>query len=76
VFTTPWISVSVTMSPFATWLISWPSTASTSSRFMPRRSPSLTATSAASRRAPVAKALGEADGKIATWGIAMPAACA
>ena len=47
VFTTPWISVSVTMSPFATWLTSWPSTASTSSRFMRCSSPVLTATSAA-----------------------------
>ena len=45
-FTTPWISVSVTMSPFATCVISWPSTASTSLRLMPRSRPVLTATSA------------------------------
>ena len=30
VFTTPWIRVSVTMSPLAMWLISWPITASAS----------------------------------------------
>ena len=63
VFTTPWISVSVTMSPFATWLTSWPSTASTSLRFMRCRSPVLTATSDLSRRAPVAKAFGAGESK-------------
>ena len=36
----------------------------------------LTATSALSRRAPVANAFGESDGKIATCGMPIPAACA
>ena len=48
--------------------------ASTSSRFMLCSKPLLTATSAESRRAPVAKALGESEGKIATSGMPIPAA--
>jgi hypothetical protein len=56
----------VIMSPLAMWEISWPSTASISSRPMRWSRPLLTATSAASLRAPVAKALGASDGKIAT----------
>ena len=58
VFTTPWISVSVTMSPLATWPISWPSTASTSSCDMCVSSPVDTATSALFLFDPVANALG------------------
>ena len=73
VFTTPWISVSVTMSPLATCVISCPSTASTSLRFMLCRSPELTATSAASRRAPVAKAFGSGESNTPTSGMPMPA---
>ena len=57
VLSTPWISVSVTMSPLATCDISWPSTASTSSRLMDCISPVETATSASFLNAPVAKAL-------------------
>ncbi len=56
VFSTPCNKVMVTMSPFATWVISWPSTASACGRDMLRSRPVLTATSAALRRAPVAKA--------------------
>ena len=56
VFTTPCSSVSVTMSPFATWLTSWPSTASTSRSDSRENSPVLTATSALLRVGPVAKA--------------------
>ena len=58
VLTTPWISVSVTMSPFATCAISWPSTASTSSLFIDCSRPVETATSAEFLNAPVANALG------------------
>ena len=57
VLTTPWISASVTMSPLATWLTSWPSTASASSRLIPLSRPVLTATSALFLFMPVAKAL-------------------
>src|SRR3972149_161363 len=48
---------SVTMSPFATWLISCPSTASASSLSMAASNPVLTATRALLRLMPVAKAL-------------------
>ena len=48
----------VTMSPLATCATSWPMTASTSSRVMPRNRPVETATSAEFLNAPVAKALG------------------
>ena len=58
VLTTPWISVSVTMSPFATCDISCPSTASTSSLFIDCRRPVDTATSDEFLNAPVAKAFG------------------
>src|SRR5580765_826670 len=75
VFTTPWIRVSVTMSPLLTWVISCPITASTSSRFMDWRRPVETATSAEFLNAPVAKALG-APSKIATSGMPMPAVSA
>jgi hypothetical protein len=75
VFTTPWIRVSVTMSPFATWVTSWPMTASTSSRFIVWSSPVDTATSAEFLNAPVAKALG-APSKIATSGMPIPAVSA
>ena len=75
-FTTPWISVSVTMSPLATCVISWPSTASTSLRLMLCRRPELTATSAASRRAPVAKAFGSGESNTPTSGMPMPACVA
>jgi len=44
VFITPWISVSVTMSPLATWATSWPITASTSSRVIDCTKPVDTAT--------------------------------
>ena len=57
VLSTPWISAIVTMSPLATWLISWPSTASASSRLMLCRRPVETATSDLLRFQPVAKAL-------------------
>ncbi len=57
VFSTPCSRVMVTMSPLATWLTSWPSTASISSWLMPRSNPVDTATSALLRFAPVAKAL-------------------
>ena len=43
---------------------------------MPRSSPVLTATSAASRRAPVAKALGCGESKTPTSGMPMPACSA
>ena len=76
VFTTPWISVSVTMSPFATWLTSCASTASASCCDMLASSPVLTATSDASRRAPVANAFGSGESKMPTSGMPMPAACA
>src|SRR3954471_1004734 len=75
VFTTPWIRVSVTMSPLLTWVISCPITASTSSRFMVCRRPVETATSAEFLNAPVAKALG-APSKIATSGSRVPAVSA
>ena len=58
VFTTPWISVIVTMSPLATWPISCPSTASTSSRFIDCSRPVETATSEEILKAPVANAFG------------------
>ena len=61
------------MSPFATWLTSWASTASASSFDMLCRSPVLTATSAASRRAPVAKAFGSGESNTPTSGMPMPA---
>ena len=57
VLTTPWISVSVTMSPFATCEISWPRTASTSSLVIVSSKPVDTATSAEFLNAPVANAL-------------------
>ena len=76
VFTTPWISVRVTMSPLAMWAISWPSTASTSFCRMDCSRPVLTATSALLRLAPVAKALGCGDSKMPTSGMPMPARCA
>ena len=58
VLTTPWISVSVTMSPLATCESSWPSTASISSRDIELSNPVDTATSAEFRNAPVANAFG------------------
>ena len=58
VLTTPWISVSVTMSPLATCAISCPSTASTSSWLIDCSRPVDTATSAEFLNAPVANALG------------------
>ena len=72
VFSTPWISVSVTMSPFETWVISWPRTASTSVRSIVSSSPVDTATSDESRKAPVANALA-GPSYIATSGLPMPA---
>src|SRR5262245_5967238 len=72
VFTTPWISVRVTMSPLAMCETSWPSTASTSSRSMLCSRPVDTATRAEFLNAPVAKALG-APSKIATSGMPMAA---
>ena len=56
-FTTPWISVIVTMSPFWMWDTSCARTPSTSSRRMPRSRPVETATSERLRLGPVAKAL-------------------
>ena len=56
VFSTPWISAMVTMSPFATWPISWPSTAATCSRSICSSRPVLTATSELFFVMPVAKA--------------------
>ena len=53
---TPWTRVSVTMSPFATWLISWPSTALSSSLVIWPMMSVETATSAWFLNAPVAKA--------------------
>src|SRR6266852_2110823 len=70
VLSTPWIRVSVTMSPLATWLISWPSTASTSSRLIDSSRPVETATSAEFLNAPVAKAFG-APSYTATSGMPM-----
>ena len=61
------------MSPLATWLISCPSTASISSLFMFCNRPMLIATSASFLFQPVAKALGEALGKMPTSGISIPA---
>src|SRR5712692_5846802 len=58
VLSTPWMSVRVTMSPLETWVISWPSTASTSSRLIDSSRPVETATSAEFLKAPVAKAFG------------------
>ena len=57
VFSTPWMSAMVTMSPLATWLTSWPSTASASSRLIARSNPVETATSELLRLGPVANAL-------------------
>ena len=74
VLTTPCTSVRVTMSPLATCVISWPSTASTSWRFMRCSSPLLTATRAALRLAPVAKAFGSGESKIPTSGMPTPTA--
>ena len=73
-FSTPWIRVMVTMSPLDTWVISWPSTPSTSSGFMLRRSPVETATRALFARAPVANALGCGESNMATSGMPMFAA--
>ncbi len=61
------------MSPFATWLISWPTTASTSSLFIRWSRPVLTATRASLRFQPVAKAFGSGESKMPTSGIWMPA---
>src|SRR5213076_662806 len=72
VLTTPCTSDRVTMSPLATWVISCPSTASISSRLMRCRSPLLTATRAALRLAPVAKAFGSGESKMPTSGMATP----
>src|SRR5205814_1624532 len=72
VLTTPWISVSVTMSPLATCDSSWPSTASTSSLFIDCSRPVDTATSDEFLNAPVANALGSPS-YTATSGIATPA---
>src|SRR5450759_3976174 len=72
VLTTPWISVSVTISPLVTCEISWPSTASTSSLFIDCSSPLETATSAEFLNAPVANALGSPSYN-ATSGMPMPA---
>src|SRR6266513_4707413 len=58
VLSTPWMSVRVTMSPLETWVISWPSTASTSSRLIDSSNPVETATRAEFLNAPVAKAFG------------------
>src|SRR5262245_30315619 len=71
VFSTPWIRARVTMSPLDTWLISWPSTPSTSSGRMLRRRPVETATSAASFFAPVANAFGWGWSKMPTSGMPM-----
>ncbi|MCY1446818.1 hypothetical protein D9M71_634050 [compost metagenome] len=57
VFTTPCTSARVTMSPLATWPISWASTALTSSGEKRSSRPWLTATSASFLFHPVAKAL-------------------
>ncbi len=73
VFTTPCISAIVIMSPFATWLISWASTASASFCDMPLSRPVLTATSALLRRAPVANAFISGVSKMPTSGMPMPA---
>src|SRR5208283_489292 len=67
-----WISDRVTMSPLATCAISWPSTASISSRDMALSNPVETATRAEFLNAPVAKALGSPS-YMATSGIATPA---
>src|SRR5882762_3380483 len=70
VLSTPWMRVRVTMSPLETWVISWPSTASTSSRLIDSSRPVETATSAEFLNAPVAKALG-APSYTATSGMPM-----
>src|SRR5882672_1287094 len=70
VLSTPWMRVRVTMSPLATWVISWPSTASTSSRLIDSSKPVETATSAEFLNAPVAKAFG-APSYTATSGMPM-----
>ena len=49
------------MSPLATWLTSWPSTAEAWSAFMDRNRPVLTATRELFRLGPVAKALGSGE---------------
>ena len=64
------------MSPLATWLTSWASTASASGRVMLCSKPELTATRALLREAPVAKALTWGESKMATSGMPMPACCA
>src|SRR6266480_6700 len=58
VLSTPCMRVRVTMSPLETWVISWPSTASTSSRLIDSSKPVETATRAEFLKAPVAKAFG------------------
>ena len=58
------------MSPLETWVISWPSTASTSSRLIDSSNPVETATRAEFLNAPVAKAFG-APSYTATSGIPM-----
>ena len=57
VFSTPCSSAIVTMSPLATWLTSWASTASASARSIARNRPVDTATRELLRLGPVAKAL-------------------
>ncbi len=76
VFSTPWISASVTMSPLATCETSCASTASASSRSMALSRPVDTATSALLRRMPVAKAFTSGASYTATSGMPMPAAWA
>src|SRR6266516_1843110 len=58
VLSTPCMRVRVTMSPLETLVISWPSTASTSSRLIDSSKPVETATRAEFLKAPVAKAFG------------------
>src|SRR5690554_2447185 len=73
VFTTPCTSARVTMSPLATWPISWASTARTSSGRMRLSRPAETATRASFLFQPVAKALDCWAGKMPTSGVLMPA---
>src|SRR5436309_887755 len=54
------------------WLISWPSTPSSSSRFMISRSPVVAVMAARSGLIPVAKALGEGSSITYTAGLGMP----
>ena len=65
---TPWISVSVTIFPLATWATSCASTASASSRVMLCSRPVETATSELLRLGPVVNALGSPS-EITTCGI-------